>query len=58
VGATGSSDARASYSNYGDCVDMFAPGSYIWSLSHESDTTTAMMSGTSMASPHVVRSID
>lgn len=52
VGATDSADARASYSNYGSCVDLFAPGSGITSAYHSSDSATASMSGTSMASPH------
>jgi subtilisin family serine protease len=53
VGATTSSDARASYSNYGSCLDIFAPGSSIRSAWHTSDTETKTISGTSMASPHV-----
>ena len=53
VGATGSNDARASYSNYGACVDIFAPGNGILSLGISSDTATATKSGTSMASPMV-----
>jgi subtilisin family serine protease len=53
VGATDNSDARASFSNYGSCLDIFAPGVRITSSSRTSDTGTAMMSGTSMASPHV-----
>ncbi|WP_020519930.1 S8 family serine peptidase [Catelliglobosispora koreensis] len=53
VGATESNDARASYSNYGTCLDLFGPGSNITSAGHNSDTGTATMSGTSMASPHV-----
>ncbi|MFD0667721.1 S8 family peptidase [Ramlibacter sp. MAHUQ-53] len=53
VGATTSSDARASYSNYGSCVDLFAPGSGITSAWHTSATATHTISGTSMASPHV-----
>jgi subtilisin family serine protease len=53
VGATTSSDARASYSDFGPCVDFFAPGSSITSASFLTDTGTATMSGTSMASPHV-----
>lgn len=54
VGATTSSDARASYSNYGSCVDLFAPGSSITSAWIGSgNTETRSISGTSMASPHV-----
>lgn len=53
VGATDSTDARASFSNYGSCVDLFAPGVNITSSSNASDTATQVMSGTSMASPHV-----
>ncbi len=53
VGATTSTDARASYSNYGSVVDLFAPGSSITSTWRTSDTATNTISGTSMASPHV-----
>ncbi|MFJ8544445.1 S8 family serine peptidase [Streptomyces sp. NPDC093586] len=53
VAATTSSDARWSSSNYGSCVDIFAPGSSVRSLSSSSDTGTATMTGTSMATPHV-----
>jgi subtilisin family serine protease len=53
VGATESNDARASYSNFGSCVDLFAPGSSITSAWYTGDTATAGLSGTSMASPHV-----
>ena len=53
VGATTSADARASYSNFGSCVDVFAPGSSITSAWYSSTTATAVLSGTSMASPHV-----
>lgn len=53
VGATTSSDARASYSNYGSCLDVFAPGSNITSAWLTSTTATNTISGTSMASPHV-----
>ncbi len=53
VGSTTSSDARSSFSNYGSCLDLFAPGSSITSTWHTSNTATNMISGTSMASPHV-----
>jgi subtilisin family serine protease len=53
VGATTSSDVRSSFSNYGTCVDVFAPGSSITSAWYSSDTATNTISGTSMASPHV-----
>ena len=53
VGATTNTDARASYSNYGSCVDLFAPGSAITSAWYTSSTATNTISGTSMASPHV-----
>ena len=53
VGATTSSDARASYSNYGSCLDIFAPGSAITSAWITTTTATNTISGTSMASPHV-----
>lgn len=53
VGSTTSSDARSSFSNYGSCLDLFAPGSSITSAWHTSTTATNTISGTSMASPHV-----
>jgi aqualysin 1 len=53
VGATTSSDARASYSNWGKCLDLFGPGSNITSAGHTSATATTAMNGTSMATPHV-----
>jgi subtilisin family serine protease len=53
VGSTTSTDARSSFSDFGPCVDFFAPGSNITSASFLTDTGTATMSGTSMASPHV-----
>jgi subtilisin family serine protease len=52
VAATTSSDAWASYSNYGSVVDILAPGSSVKSDYYTSNTATATMSGTSMASPH------
>ncbi|MFK4105723.1 S8 family peptidase [Streptomyces sp. NPDC019531] len=53
VGASTSADARASYSNYGSVLDLFAPGSSITSTYNTSNSATATLSGTSMASPHV-----
>ena len=53
VGATDTKDARASYSNYGTCLDIFAPGSSITSAWYTTNTATNSISGTSMASPHV-----
>lgn len=53
VGATTSTDARASYSNTGSCLDLFAPGSSITSAWYTSNTATNTISGTSMATPHV-----
>jgi subtilisin family serine protease len=53
VGAIGQGDAEAIFSNYGRCVDIFAPGVGITSDWWTSDTTIAMASGTSMATPHV-----
>lgn len=66
VGATDINDARASYSNWGPCINIFAPGGDqpapvptpgILSLNRNSDTATLTMSGTSMAAPHVAGAI-
>jgi len=53
VGSTTSTDARSSFSNYGSCTDIWAPGSSVVSASHTSDTGSRSLSGTSMACPHV-----
>jgi aqualysin 1 len=53
VAASTSTDQRASFSNFGSCVDLFAPGAAILSAYNTSNTATAILSGTSMASPHV-----
>ncbi|MET0646547.1 MAG: S8 family peptidase [Pyrinomonadaceae bacterium] len=53
VGATTMTDARASYSSFGTCLDLFAPGSSITSAWSTSNTATATLSGTSMATAHV-----
>ncbi len=53
VGSTTAADQRSSFSNWGACVDIMAPGSDITSAAHDNNSGTATMSGTSMASPHV-----
>ncbi|WP_078084757.1 S8 family serine peptidase [Microbulbifer mangrovi] len=53
VGATDKNDARASFSNYGQCVDVWAPGVDVRSAYPSSNTATASWQGTSMAAPHV-----
>jgi subtilisin family serine protease len=53
VGATNSDDTIAKYSNIGDCVDIYAPGTNIVSTWKDGTTSTHVRSGTSMASPHV-----
>jgi PKD repeat protein len=53
IGGTGENDARASWSNWGVCLDLFAPGVSIPSAGHSGDDAVAVKSGTSMASPHV-----
>lgn len=57
VGSTTSRDQRSSFSNYGRCVDVFAPGSDIESLWSNADDATSTISGTSMASPHVAGAV-
>jgi subtilisin family serine protease len=53
VGATDTQDRRASWSNWGSCLDIFAPGVSITSAWNTNNTATNTISGTSMASPHV-----
>ncbi|WP_348675068.1 S8 family peptidase, partial [uncultured Abyssibacter sp.] len=53
VGASDKGDQRASFSNWGDCVDLFAPGKDITSAWHTSAGATQTIDGTSMAAPHV-----
>ena len=56
VGASTSSDAEASWSNYGQCVDMYAPGQNIasaWNYQGSTANPYSTISGTSMAAPHV-----
>jgi len=53
VGSTTSSDARSWFSNWGSCLDIFAPGSSITSAWNTNNTATNTIDGTSMAAPHV-----
>lgn len=53
VGSTNDQDIRSSFSNYGTCTDVYAPGSGITAAWKNSDSDTNTISGTSMASPHV-----
>ncbi|WP_203981656.1 S8 family serine peptidase, partial [Planosporangium flavigriseum] len=53
VGATDKTDTRAGFSNYGSCLNIFAPGVSIRSASNADNVSYVSMSGTSMASPHV-----
>ncbi len=52
ISATDSLDRKASWANYGSCVDWFAPGVSITSAWYTTDTATTTISGTSMATPH------
>ncbi|KAJ3046301.1 serine protease [Rhizophlyctis rosea] len=53
VGASDETDTKASFSNWGSCVDIFAPGTNITSASSRTSTDTRVYSGTSQAAPHV-----
>jgi serine protease len=53
VGASDGTDAQAAFSNRGSCVDLFAPGAWITSTYNRNDSDAVLMSGTSMAAPHV-----
>jgi subtilisin family serine protease len=53
VGASDENNARSGNSNYGECLDLFAPGVLVMSTSASSDTAAGETSGTSMAAPHV-----
>lgn len=57
VGASDTTDTRSSFSNFGTCLDVFAPGSGITSAWFTNDTATSTLSGTSMASPHVAGAV-
>lgn len=57
VAASSATDARASFSNWGTCVDIFAPGQLVTSAGHGSSSATAVMSGTSMAAPVVAGAV-
>lgn len=53
VGSTTREDQRSSFSNHGECLDLFAPGSDITAAWYQEDDEVNTISGTSMASPHV-----
>jgi subtilisin family serine protease len=57
VAATTDQDTQASYSNYGSCVDLYAPGSGIYSAMSTDDNAMGTASGTSMATPHVAGAV-
>ena len=57
VGATTSADSRLGFSNFGACVDLFAPGDLIPTAGHEHDHQTTNAMGTSFAAPHVTGAV-
>ncbi len=57
VGSTDQDDSRSGFSNWGSCLDIYAPGGSIQSASYLSNTGSDTMSGTSMASPHVAGAV-
>lgn len=57
VGASTSGDQQASFSNFGGCLDIYAPGDVIYSAMNSSNTAMGTASGTSMASPHVAGAV-
>jgi subtilisin family serine protease len=57
VGAINSADRRSWFSNYGSCLDLFAPGENIRSAGTKTTTSSLVLSGTSMATPHVTGAV-
>lgn len=54
VAASSKTDTRTTWTNYGACIDLFAPGATIRSATFDNDSSSGNKSGTSMATPHVV----